>query len=119
MRNRFFPGAVAVFGLIFVLDCSVHGGREPAKIKIIMQKAMNGGKNSLYNKVVGGNGSADEKKMLFTLLSDLGANKCPKGDEEAWKTRTKAIADAVKADDLKAIAKAVDCQTCHKEHKGK
>jgi len=50
-----------------------------------------------------------------------GLSKCtpPKGDEAAFKEKAKALIDAAKADDTKALAKASNCAACHSEHKGK
>ena len=110
-------GAMAMFGFVLVMDTNIQGGdkKDPVAIKVVMQKAM---KSGLCKKVASGKASDDEKKELIALFTDLAANKCPKGDEADWKAKTKALLDAAKADDGKALGKAANCAACHKEHKG-
>ena len=119
MNRGLIVGAAAIFGLVFMLDGSVRGGKDPVSIKEVMKKAMKGGKDSLCTKVATGKATDEEKKELVALFTDLAANKPPKGDPDSWKDKTKALLDAAKADDGKALQKAANCMTCHKEHKGK
>lgn len=117
MKRGLIAGAAAIFGLVFMLDGSVNGGgdkKDPVSIKVVMQKAMKGG---LCGKVGKGTATDEEKKQLIALFTDLAANKCPKGDEADWKEKTKALLDAAKADDGKALQKAANCAACHKAHK--
>ena len=116
MKRGLIASAAAILGLVVMLDGSVQGGKEPATIKVIMDKAHKG-KDNLRSKVIAGKASDEEKKQLLDLYTDLAANKCPKGDADDWKTRTKAIVDAAKANDTKALAKATDCKGCHSTHK--
>jgi hypothetical protein len=119
MKRGLIVGAAAIFGLVFMLDTDVRGGKDPVSVKVVMQKAMKGG---LCGKVAKGTATPEEKKELIALFTDLAANKCPKGDEASWKEKTKAILDAAKEDDGgKALAKLTKtaCAACHKEHKGK
>jgi len=60
MKRGLIAGAAAIFGLVFMLDGSVHGGKDPVSIKVVMKKAM--GKGGLCGKVAKGEASADEKK---------------------------------------------------------
>ena len=71
----------------------------------------------LCKKVASGKASDEEKAQLIALFTDLAANKCPKGDDDDWKTRTQALLKAAKADDAGALKKAADCKGCHSEHK--
>jgi surface antigen len=117
MMRVLIVGAVAVFGLAVAYDSNAEGDKDPKfKIKEVMQKAMKGG---LCGKVAKGEASAEEKKQLIELFTALAANKPPKGDDASWKEKTKALLDAAKADDGKALAKAANCKACHSEHKGK
>jgi hypothetical protein len=119
MNRGLIVGAAAIVGMVFMLDGNVRGGKDPVSIKVVMDKAM---KSGLCKKVASGKASDDEKKELIALLTDLAANKCPKGDETSWKDKTKAILDAAKEDDGgKALMKLTKtaCGACHKEHKGK
>ncbi len=85
-------------------------------IKEVMKTAH---KDKLLQKVVGGDASDAEKKMLCELYEALAANKPPKGDLDSWKEKTSAIVDACKSGDAAALKKAVNCAACHKAHKGK
>src|SRR5688500_6617066 len=97
MIRGLFVGAVAVFALILTLDATQGGDKkEPATIKVVMQKAMKGG---LCGKVASSKASDDEKKQLVVLFTDLASNKAPKGDEASWKEKTKALLDAAKSGD--------------------
>lgn len=110
MKHGLFAGAAVLFGMVFMLDGAVYGGKDPVTIKEVMKKAMKGG---LCGKVASGKANEDEKKELIALFTDLGKNKPPKGDETAWKEKTKALLDAAKADDGKALKKAANCKACH------
>jgi hypothetical protein len=116
MLRGLIVSGVAIFGLVLFMDADSQGGdkKKPVSIKTVMKKAMKGG---LCGKVASGKASDDEKKQLVALFTDLAANKPPKGDEADWKTRTKALLDAAKADDGKALKKAADCKGCHSTHK--
>jgi hypothetical protein len=91
-------------------------------IKEVMKKAHDKDVGIL-NKVKGGTASADEKKTLLELYTALSMNKPPKGEEAAWKEKTKTIVDAAKAvvddkkDAAKDLAKATNCGACHKAFK--
>ncbi|MBI2804164.1 MAG: hypothetical protein HYX68_04170 [Planctomycetes bacterium] len=116
MIRGLLVGAVAVFGLFLLCDANSEGGdkKKIASIKTVMKKAM---KSGLCKKVASGKASEKEKKQLIALFTDLAANKCPKGEEDSWKAKTKALLDAAKAGDGEALAKAADCGACHKAHK--
>jgi len=117
MFRGLIAGAVCLFALALVLDSSVNGGdKKEVTIKVVMQKAMKGG---LCGKVASGKADADEKKQLIELFTALSKATPPKGEEASWKEKTKALLDAAKADDGKALKKAADCAGCHSEHKGK
>ncbi|MEX2188636.1 MAG: hypothetical protein WD875_17645 [Pirellulales bacterium] len=115
-------------GLAAIAMCSVAVLRaeddDEAKakfpVKVIMAKCM---KSGLCKKVADGKASAEETKTLVAMLSELPKNKAPKGDADSWKTKTAAVAEAVKAvaegkeGAGAALAKAANCAACHKEHK--
>ncbi len=113
MKRGLIAGAVAVFAVVLMLDAQ-GGDEKPVSIKVVMKKAMAGG---LCKKVASGEASEAEKKQLIKLFTDLAANKCPKGDEDSWKEKTKALLAAAKADDGDALKKAANCGACHKAHK--
>lgn len=116
---------VAVFGLALMMDSSIQGGdkkedkKEPVAIKVIMKKAHTApkGEQTLLKKVTSGKATAEEKKQLIALYTDLAANDCPKGEPDDWKQRTANILKAAKADDTKALSKATTCAACHSLHK--
>ena len=107
-------GSIAVFALVVAMDGNVDAGKDKADIKTVMAKAFKGG---LCKKVIGGKASKEETEQLISLFTDLAAAKPPKGDEASWKEKTKAILDAAKAGDTKALSKATICADCHKAHK--
>lgn len=111
-------GVFATIALVFVLAGSQADGQEKPKYKIaqVMAKAMKGG---LCGKVAKGEATAEEKQTLVELFTALHQNAPPKGSEESWKMKTKALLDAAKAGDGEALKKAANCAACHKEHKGK
>ena len=104
-----------MFALALVLESNVEGGGDKVTIKVVMKKAMSGG---LCKKVASGKASADEKKELIELFTALSKQTPPKGDAKSWEAKTKALVDAAKADDGKALAAAANCAACHGEHKG-
>ncbi len=105
--------AWAVLAVLATQTGSVHDIMETA----------NEGKNSLYERVIGGKGTAEEAKKLSDLYQALPGLKPPKGDMKSWKEKATALAAAAKEvadkkpgalDKLKAAA---DCKACHKVHK--
>jgi|SRR5579883_6330 len=92
-------------------------------IKQIMKLAHGGGKNSLASRVVMGNGTDADKKMLVELYSDLGKSTPKKGTPEGWKEKTDAVVKAAKdveagkAGAGAALKQAINCAGCHKEYK--
>jgi hypothetical protein len=111
-----FAGAFATLALALVLAGGQADGQEKPKYKIaeVMAKAMKGG---LCSKVAKGTATAEEKETLVELFTALHANTPPKGSEEGWKSKTKALLDAAKAGDSKALQAAANCKACHSEHK--
>lgn len=115
MVRGLIAGSMVLFGAAFLLDGSVQGaGDKEITIKVVMQKAMKGG---LCGKVAKGDASDDEKKQLVELFTGLSKCTPPKGEEAAWKEKTKALLDAAKANDGAALKKAANCAACHKEFK--
>lgn len=94
---------------------------EKVTIKQVMQKAHKAG--LLKDLVVKGNATDEQKAELLKLYKGLAANKPPKGAEESWKTKTKALVDAAQAavDGKEGAAamltKASNCKACHDAHK--
>jgi hypothetical protein len=126
MWRGLFVSAVAVFGILLFMGANSEGGdkdkkdkgekKEPLSIKAIMKEAMGG---KLCAKVAGGKADEAEKKRLIELFTDLATHTPPAGDEKDFKARTKALLDAAKADDGKALKKAADCKSCHDNYKKK
>jgi len=119
MKRSLFLGAVAVLAMLLMMDGSVQGiqGKDVPSVKEIMSGCM---KSGLCKKVLSGKGDDAEKEKLFKLLSQLELNKAPAGtDDKNWKAMTADISAAVKTGDPKKVSKALNCQACHKEYKGK
>jgi hypothetical protein len=116
MLRGLIAGGICLFAVALLLDGNVQGGdKEKVTIKVVMQKAMKGG---LSGKVANGKASEEEKKELVALFEGLTKTTPPKGEEAAWKEKTKALLDAAKANDGAALKKAANCAACHKAHKG-
>jgi hypothetical protein len=116
MFRGMIAGAVCLFALALVVHSSVDGAAgDKITIKDVMKTAMKGG---LCGKVASGKASDDEKKELIKLFTALTKLEPPKGDKAAFQEKAKALLDAAKADDGKALKKAANCAACHKEFKG-
>ena len=93
---------------------------DPEAIKKAMKTAM---KEGLLKKVSKGEANDDEKEQLHKLLTEMAKVEAPKGDQDEWEERTKALVDAAKAAvDGKdgagaALTKAANCKECHTAHK--
>jgi hypothetical protein len=96
--------------------------------KDIMKKGHTPTKTSLAAKVIKGEATPEDKKLLLEMYESLALNMPAKGDAESWKTLTTALVDAAKGvieaktekDDEGAREKlnqAVNCGACHKSHK--
>lgn len=103
----------AVLAMLATQTGSVHDVMEAA----------NEGKNSLYERVIGGKATPEEAKKLSDLYQALPGLKPPKGDARSWKEKATALAAAAKEladrkpgalDKLKAAA---NCKACHSVHK--
>jgi hypothetical protein len=114
--------ATLVLGMIAnVYATRADDAAKPAHtIKEVMVLAH---KKGLYNKVKGGNSSADDKKTLAELYADLPKNTPEKGDAQSWKAKSEALANAAKdvVDDkpnaLASLKAANKCKDCHDAHK--
>src|SRR5262249_3316225 len=118
---KHFLLALLAVGLLGVVAFQAPAQKDDAKkddpkftIKEVMAKAH---KSELFKKMIDSSISADEKKQLTELYLALSKNKPPQGDERSWKEKTEAINKAMKDDDAKAFAKALNCMECHKAHR--
>ncbi|HLY73802.1 MAG TPA: hypothetical protein VKU80_06750 [Planctomycetota bacterium] len=88
-----------------------------------IMEAANEGKNSLYERVIGGKGTPEEAKKLSDLYQALPSLKPPKGDAKSWKEKASALAAAAKevADRkpgaVERLKAAANCKACHSAHK--
>ena len=110
-----------VLAIVVVAGQTFAADEKPKyTIKEVMKEHKKG---ALRDKVLEGKASKEEKTKLVDLYKALGANKPPKGDEDNWKKLTKAIVKAAedvvadKEGGIDALKKALDCTTCHKDHK--
>jgi hypothetical protein len=91
--------------------------------KDIMKKGHTPTKTSLAAKVIKGEATPEDKKLLLEMYESLALNMPAKGDAESWKTLTTALVDAAKGvvegkeGASEQLNKAVNCGTCHKAHK--
>ena len=93
-----------------------------------IKKAMKEGfkpKSGIFHSVVAGDASADDKKKLLALVTDMAKEMPPKGDEASWKEKTSALIQASqdvvagKEGSIDNLKKAGNCKACHSVHKGK
>lgn len=86
--------------------------------KEVMQKAFKGD-NTLTKTVLSGKADEAALKQYLEYAQSLNANKPKKGDEAAWKERTKALVDATqglldkKEGALDSLKTATNCMSCH------
>jgi hypothetical protein len=80
-------------------------------------------KSGLMKKAILGTATAAEKKTLTALYVDLAKNEPAKGSAESWKEKTTALVAAARDVEAgkpgagPALRKAVDCDTCHRDHR--
>jgi hypothetical protein len=120
MRKFVVAFVVVAFGWVVI---NVTGTAQEKAAKYTTKEVMKAAhaKGKLRDKVAGGMATDEEKKMLVEYYEALAANKPPKGDEASWKEKTAALLTAAKdaAAGKTDALKMVDCQGCHKAHKGK
>ncbi|MBX3418705.1 MAG: hypothetical protein KF851_13955 [Pirellulaceae bacterium] len=81
------------------------------------------GKDSLLNKVAGGDASEEEMKKLLALYVDLLDNDPAKGERADWEAATTKIIVAMnrvmlgQEDAGKGLKQATNCKACHDKHK--
>ncbi|MFN9372960.1 MAG: hypothetical protein ACK6D3_13860 [Planctomycetaceae bacterium] len=80
-------------------------------------------KGALKDKVLDGSASADEKKKLVDIYTQMAKNKPPKGTDDNWKKLNDALIKASKdivdgkPNGVEDLKKAVNCGACHSAHK--
>lgn len=117
--------AVLAVAVMFVsIGATPSAADEKMSIESIMEKGHKG-KESPVQTIAAG--KADEKliKQFLTYYEFMGTQKPPLGDEAAWKKKTGAVVEALKALEAKkpgaadAFKAATNCKACHSEHKPK
>jgi hypothetical protein len=125
MRTGLKLGAAALLTVVFAGMTVLGAGDEKPKydIEAIMDKAHGEKNDKILRKVLDGKASDAEKKELLELYTELGKNKPPKGSENSWKDKTKALVAASqevvdgKGTGVANLKKASSCGGCHKVHK--
>lgn len=81
-------------------------------------------KEKLRDKVLSGDATAEEKRLLLDAYASLLDNEPPKGEMDSWKQKSNAVIAAAARvmlgregadEELKA---ATNCAACHREHRG-
>jgi hypothetical protein len=103
---------------------SVLSAQDKDKPKYTIKEVMKEhGKGKTKDKIIDGSASADEKKKMVEMYTELAKNKPPKGEADNWKKLTDALVKATKdvesgkdgaVDEYK---KATNCKACHENHK--
>ena len=120
--KRFALVMTGLFSVALLCGVAVADKGKDSKYSTedIMKKGFKGG---LVGKVVKGEASEADQKLVIEMLESLAKNPPHKGSEESWKEKTTALVKAAKetvdgkkgaADTLK---KAMNCKACHDEHK--
>jgi hypothetical protein len=114
--------AVAAAALV-AAGCSSYSTAKPSKsIEQVMEEGFEG-KASLNAKVMKGQGTDADHKLLAELVLQLTLNKPPQGDLASWVEKTTALNNAAialaagKPGALDAYKAAVNCKACHSVHK--
>src|ERR1700730_17023597 len=97
MRQGFRYGAAALLAFAFA-GMTVLGAADTKPkydIETIMEKAHDDD-SGILKKVVAGKATAEEKKTLLELYTELAKNKPPKGEAKSWKEKTTALVSAAK-----------------------
>ncbi|MBI1246532.1 hypothetical protein GC197_01660 [bacterium] len=109
--------AVMVLGGVAMAD---KGKDSKYDTEEIMKKGFKGG---LVAKVIKGEASEEDQKLVIAMLESLAHNKPHKGSEEDWKKRTTALLEAAKGTvegkegAASKLKEAANCKACHKDHK--
>lgn len=120
--KRFVLVMIGLMSVALISRVAVADKGEGSKYSTeeIMKKGFKGG---LVGKVVKGEASEEDQKVVIEMLESLAKNPPHKGSEESWKEKTTALLDAAKAtvegkDGAAAkLKKAMNCKACHDEHK--
>ncbi len=124
MRTRPVALAAALAAVGFLVGAQgAPKDEKPKTIKDVM--VLHKGKDSFLNKILAGQGTAEEHKKLVAYYEVMAALKPPQGDEKSWKEKTEALLAAArdvaakKDGALDRLKKASDCKSCHGPHKPK
>lgn len=112
--------AVLAGTMVAPLAVAEEEGGPKHSIKEVMKLAH---KDGLLKKVLGGEASDDDKKMLLDLYVSMLEGKPKKGDMASWQTLAgKSALAAAKVvvgreGALKELEAATNCKACHSVHK--
>ncbi len=122
-------GVVAIGGLLAAVSVGLVAPAKAADekpkytIEEVMKKIHKPKNDNVFGRIVGGKGTAEDKKLMVEYYESLPLNKPPKGDQKEWEKRTQAVLAAAKAvekgGDAKAVATlkaAANCKECHDLH---
>lgn len=99
-------------------------GAPKYSIEEVMKKVHKPKAKSVFDRILGGTASAEDKALMVEAYESMLLATPPKGDAAAWKAKCQAIVDAAKAvaagGDAKAVAAlktATNCKSCHDTHR--
>ena len=124
MKKQLLALTTGLF-LFFGLQVT-HAEEEAVKPKHTIKEVMKVGnhpKNGLLKKILAGEGTDDDKKMLLDLYISLLESKPKKGEMDSWQRlageSAKAAAKVVVGREgaLEELKKATNCKACHTPHK--
>lgn len=123
--KRFARFGLVVAAALGVAGTSLLAADKPAgepkySVDEVMKKLHKPKKDNVFDRVVAGKGTPEEKKMVVEYYESMTLTKPEKGDVKEWQKQTTAIYTAAKAVDAKndpkaltALKTAANCKTCH------
>ncbi len=113
--------AVAGWGLSAATAAEKTAAKS-SRIKEIMKDGFKG-EDSLFSRVVAGNGTKDDKAKLLGYSTELAKLQPNLGDAQSWQTKTAALLKAAQGTHdgatgaASALKAAGNCKSCHTPHK--
>jgi hypothetical protein len=124
MKRAVVAGCIAagVFGAVLTGATAAEKKAPKHEIAKIMKEGHKGD-TALVQKVIKGQASDEEKKLLVEYYQSLAEYTPKKGTAASWKTKTTALITAAegvvagKPQATNALKQAVNCKACHTAHK--
>lgn len=124
MKRAVLAGCVAAAAGVAFSGAMAADKKAPPKHEIgKIMKEGHKGDMALVQKVLKGQASDEEKKLLLEYYHAMAEYQPTKGTAASWKTKTAALITATegvianKPQATNALKQAVNCKSCHSAHK--